>query len=93
MPTKPEKSPPSLVEFVRAKRRVGCKVCALPEALRGQLAESARTKKIPLADQIEWLAAAHHIVITRDDFLRHYSQRLSQPGDCGSRTPAVQLIQ
>lgn len=71
------KQPRSLVEFVRAKKRAGCKVCALPEAIRVELT-GARTKKIPRAEQIEWLATDHHITVTSAEFDAHYSGKHDQ---------------
>lgn len=77
MPAKPSRKPKSLVEFVRAKRRVGCKLCALPEVIRAELA-AARTKKIPRTLQLEWIKAEHRIVLTIADFDSHFSGKHEQ---------------
>jgi hypothetical protein len=64
----------TLAKFVRDQRRVGCPVCALSVAIRGQLAE-ARTKGISLDLQLAWLKAEHQTSVTRDDITRHRNGR------------------
>ena len=53
--SKPKSIPgKTLLEFVRAKQRAGCKVCSLPDSVREEI-RNARTKKITRRDVLEWL--------------------------------------
>lgn len=67
----------SLVQFVRDKKRAGCPVCMLPEAVRAEI-EAARSRKIGRAEQIEWLKSEHRVTITRAQFDAHHSGRHEQ---------------
>jgi hypothetical protein len=60
----------SLVDFVRAKRREGCKVCRLPPEVLVQLRD-ASAKKIPRSQQLEWLATDYGIVIDPSELDSH----------------------
>jgi cytolysin (calcineurin-like family phosphatase) len=68
----------TLVQFVRDQRRVGCPVCALPVAVRGQLAEAA-AKKIPRQVQLDWLRTECKNSITAGDLDRHRTGRHDAP--------------
>lgn len=73
MSAKP-KEPKSLVDFVKAKKRADCPVCALPEEIRAQL-HAASEKKIYRADQLAWLKEECGHPISGEDLNRHYSGR------------------
>lgn len=70
-PTKPKRS---LTDFVMAKKRANCPVCALPAAVRQQIAE-ARNKRIRRAEQLEWLRAEYGVKLSVADFEAHHSGR------------------
>ena len=74
---KPAAKARSLVDFVMAKKRAACPVCALPEAIRADLV-AARTRKIRRVEQIEWLAEEHGIKVKASDFDTHVSARHDQ---------------
>ena len=64
----------SLVDFVMAKKREGCPVCALPPEVREQVA-SASVKKIHRAAVLDWLKAEYGITLTAALFDQHHSGR------------------
>jgi len=64
----------SAVEYQMAKKRAACGVCKLSDDLKEQLAE-ARTRKMRVPEQLEWLSVEHGIKLTRADFDRHHSAR------------------
>ncbi len=68
------KSPRSLVDFARAKRRSGCKVCKLPPPIADEL-KAARDRKVPRAVQLEWLNTEHGLKITGMDLDMHRNGR------------------
>lgn len=51
VPAKPQ----SLTEFVRAKAKKDCPVCALPVEVRAQIGRPATDKGITRREQAEWL--------------------------------------
>jgi hypothetical protein len=63
-----------LVDYMRAKRREGCKVCQLSGDIRAQL-RTASDKKILIRDQIAWLRDVVGADITADDLTSHRSGR------------------
>ncbi len=65
---------PSLVEFMRQKRREACPVCALPEDVRAQLA-TASDKGITQKHVLEWLRSAIGASITKDELTGHRNGR------------------
>jgi hypothetical protein len=67
----------SLAEFMLAKRRAGCVVCALPVPVREQLANASK-HKIKRAEQIEWLEAEFGLKLTRAQFDAHSNGRHEQ---------------
>jgi len=67
----------SLVQFAKDQRRKGCPVCALPAAIRAELAQ-AREKHIPRSIQLGWLVAEHGIKLTAAQFDSHNSGRHDQ---------------
>lgn len=69
-----KKASRSLVDFTMDKKRKACAICQLPAKIKTELLE-ARTKKIRLAEQIEWLASEHGIKLARAQFDSHYSGR------------------
>jgi hypothetical protein len=71
---KVKKAGRSLIDYTMEKKRKACAVCSLPTDIRDQLRE-ARTRKIRLPEQIEWLAEEHGIKLTRAHFDAHYSGR------------------
>lgn len=73
-PKVPAKPSRSLTEFMQAKRRDGCPVCALPPSVREQLKDASK-RKITRADQIEWLAAECGVKLTRALFDSHANGR------------------
>lgn len=64
----------SLNDFVKAKRREGCKVCALGAPLIEQMRE-ARRKKIARTDVVEWLKDDYGIDLTNADLDSHNNGR------------------
>lgn len=68
----------TLAQFVRDQRRAGCPVCALPDVVRGQLAEAA-AKKIPRQVQLDWLRGECRSPITAGDLDRHRNGRHDAP--------------
>lgn len=64
----------TLTQFARAKRRVGCPVCALPADVRAQLA-GASSRKIPRAVQIDWLTTELSVKITDAHLTAHFGGR------------------
>lgn len=68
------KSPTSLVDFVKAKKRAACPVCQLPEEVRAQLKE-ARSKKITRSVQLEWLRDEVGVEIDDLDLNSHIAGR------------------
>ena len=60
---------PSLDDFMLAKRREGCKICALPEDIRQML--TAGAKKYTRPELIDWLDKGHGVVLTVADFTAH----------------------
>lgn len=69
-------SPVSLAEFVVAKKREGCTVCALPSDLAEQI-KGAHTKKIRRPIILEWLQSVGY-KITGSQLDSHYSGRHEQ---------------
>ena len=74
---KTSKTAKSLVDFVKAKKRANCPVCALSDAILAELAD-ARTKKITRGTQLDWLQAEHHVKLTSALLDAHYSGRHEQ---------------
>ena len=72
---KPTIPPLSLADFVAAKKRADCPVCALPEDIRLQLREAGSKKKIRRPEMIEWLREAHKVPISDAELTAHYSGR------------------
>lgn len=70
------KEAPTLVEFYLAKKREGCRVCALPEDVMEQMRQ-AKSRKIQRALQLEWLAKLGYKLTVRD-LDSHYSGRHDQ---------------
>lgn len=64
----------SLRDFVRDKKREGCRICALPPDILEQV-KSASVTKIPRATVIEWLKAELKTTFTSDEFDKHTSGR------------------
>lgn len=64
----------SLVDFVKARKCEGCRVCALPKELLDQV-RSASEKKIKRTVVLEWLNKEHGAKITDADLTAHYGQR------------------
>lgn len=64
----------SLSDFVKAKKRADCPVCALPDDIREQLVEAGR-KKIGRRDQVEWLNQEVGVDVTYDDLTSHCNAR------------------
>lgn len=63
-----------LADFMKAKRRAACKVCALPSEVLDQLI-AARSAKIRRADMLEWLRTEVGAEITDAEMTAHYSAR------------------
>lgn len=68
-------APPTLAEYVLAKKRAACPVCQLSDAVKTQLRESGNKKNIRRAEMIGWLRDALNIAITDGDLNAHYSGR------------------
>jgi hypothetical protein len=64
----------SLLQFMRDKRKLTCKLCQLPETVRAELSE-AREKKVPRALQLEWLVQEHGLKITGTELDIHRNGR------------------
>ena len=64
----------SLVDYVREKRRESCPVCALPDALRQQMA-LAGDRKIKRSVVVAWLNDEHRAAVTEDDINSHVNGR------------------
>lgn len=64
----------TLLEFVLAKKRAGCRVCQLPIEVVAEM-RSARSKKIQRPVMLEWLQREHGIRLTSADLDAHYSGR------------------
>ncbi len=67
---------PSLSEFMRAKKREGCKVCQLPVEIRDELKKGAE-QRIPRGVQVQWLHKVGH-VLTVQDLVTHTNARHDQ---------------
>lgn len=63
-----------LAEYVKAKKRENCKVCALGAPTLLQLKE-ARSKKIGRPVMVEWLKDEFNLTITHSDLDSHYNGR------------------
>jgi hypothetical protein len=70
----PRKGGLSLLEYVRERRRAECSVCALPDALRDQMAKASE-RKIKRAVVVAWLLDEHGHTITEDDINAHVNGR------------------
>lgn len=74
-PTKtPKAEPRSLLQFMRDKRKLTCKICQLPQSVRDELA-AARAKKVPRALQLEWLQAEVGLSISGEELEVHKQGR------------------
>lgn len=69
------KDAPSLVQFVRAKKREGCLVCTLPPEIREQVGRPASEKKINRDLQVAWLQLVSGVKITADQLNNHINGR------------------
>lgn len=74
MPTEAGKGGLSLVDYAREKRREGCPVCALPDAIRGQMA-NASDKKIKRSVVLDWLREEHAVDMADQDVSTHINAR------------------
>ena len=68
----------SLYDYMHAKRRADCPVCQLPDDVREQL-RGAKKRKIPRADQVEWLNVEVGSSVTSANLDAHYSGRHDTP--------------
>lgn len=66
----------SLTDFVKAKKREGCPVCALPGDIREEMS-TARKKTIKRGEVLEWLTALGYD-IQAADLDGHYSGKHDQ---------------
>ncbi len=66
---------PTLLEFVRLKKKENCRVCKLPVEIRGQIGRTATEKRISQDQQIEWIKLATGILITVEELKQHVSGR------------------
>jgi hypothetical protein len=64
----------SLTDYVKAKRREGCPVCALGTTIIAQMKE-ASNKKIGRPVVVEWLSDEFGVTVTRADMDSHYNGR------------------
>lgn len=64
----------SAAEYQMAKKRAACGVCKLSDDLKEQLV-LARTRKMRVPEQLDWLREQYGIKLTRADFERHHSGR------------------
>lgn len=64
----------SLVEFVKAKKRADCPVCALPDAIREQIV-GASDKKIKRPEIVAWLNEECGYSIQAGDLEKHVNAR------------------
>ena len=64
----------SLMEYVREKRKESCPVCALPDAVREQMA-SASDRKIKRSVVVAWLRDEHKAEVSEDDINSHVNAR------------------
>lgn len=62
--------PRSLVGYVRDKKKVGCKLCALPKEITEQLRGAGR-RKITVPDRLEWLEKEVGVRVTEEEFALH----------------------
>lgn len=69
----------SLTDFVKAKRREGCKVCKLPVEVRGQIGRPASEKHISRDQQIEWIKLVTGQIITVEELNAHVNGRHDAP--------------
>lgn len=76
MTAKAERKPiPTLVEFIKAKKRENCRVCKLPIQVRSQLGKPASEKKISRDEQIAWVEVATGVKITHEELTQHITGR------------------
>ena len=69
-----KKTPRTLMQFHKDKRRQGCPVCALDPKVLAQL-RSAAESKIQRPVQLEWLREECGVKITDHQLTVHYSAR------------------
>lgn len=67
--------PQTLEQFMRAKQRKACKVCALAPEIQAQLGKPASDRGFSRADQVEWLNGAVNAEITRRELDDHINRR------------------
>lgn len=66
---------PPLREFIRARRRIGCKVCQIPRKLLQQVRSRTRSRATyPLLLVLDWLKA-HGYPITEKEYRQHTNAR------------------
>lgn len=70
----------SLIEYVLARRREACAVCALPDDIRAQL-QAARDKKIERRVIRAWLQAEHGKDIADSVFTSHSAAHHEERSD------------
>ena len=75
MSTKMQKAIPTLAEFIKIKRREGCRVCKLPVEIRAQIGRPASEKKISRDLQVEWVSLVSGQTITLEELMQHVSGR------------------
>lgn len=75
-----KRTPRSLFNYMRDKRRQHCEVCKLSPALKEEML-AARTRKITRAQVLEWLGVEHGIKLTAGQLDSHYSARHDQETD------------
>ena len=61
----------SLERFLMDRKRATCKICALPPAVKRQLAAPRDRRKADLNVVIEWLQTEWGITITREEYVFH----------------------
>jgi len=66
---------PTLVEFIKAKKRENCNVCKLPVEVRGQVGRAASERKISRDQQVEWVRLVTGAKITVEELTQHVSGR------------------
>lgn len=66
---------PSLVDFVKTKKRENCRVCKLDVEVRGQIGRSASERKISRDQQVEWVHLVTGVKITVEELTQHVNGR------------------
>ncbi len=75
MSTKAVKDVPTLAEFIKAKKRIGCSVCKLPVEIRAQIGRAASEKHISRDLQVEWVSLVAGHPITSEELMQHVNGR------------------